>query len=219
MSFFDKLTFRTFISNGFVRQFEIKSDYPAYYQDWSICSCPLPYKKFRRFLTYSEPYTKHYMFDILCKEIDLNNKFDVDFIENLQQNDKNNDKKYKSIEFIFDTYHPNWKNFYIIKKDYCNNFKMSIFDTTKIYKNDEDDEDYFYNFIYNDNAQNEFYRITEPDYDLIKEFHSYQKPLYMLILPEDIKYFSYVYPKNKDPSQEFIYAKTDKYLYYIYSQR
>jgi len=213
MSFFDKLTFRHCLNNGFQIQFSLKSDYPVHYQDWSFNYCPIAYKKYRRFLCYSEPYTKHYMFDILCKKIDINSEFDNNFILNtiLMEKTDSESNVYKNIEYIFDKYHSNWKYFYMITKDYNENYEKICLDTTQL----DNNEEYLNNFTYDHN----YNRIIEPDYELIKEFNALKKPLYMLILPENITEFKCVYAMRKDCGQALIYAVSEKYLYYIYSQR
>lgn len=194
----------------------IKYDYPLHYGDWCFNVIPPAYEKYKRFLSYSDPYTKHYSFEILCKKIDLNNTYDTEFIKNLEaksQNENNDD--YKSIEFIFNKYHENWKNFYIVKKSYYNELQIDVLNTTKI-NLDGCDNEYIINFFHNDYTN---FIATEPDYDLIKEFQRCKKPLYMYMLPEDISHFNTVYPEMKDEGLAIIYAKSDNYLYFISSQR
>lgn len=206
-------TLKTY-KDTFTKYFELDSNYPVCFEDWSFSRCPKSYEKFTRFLCYSEPYTKHYIFSISCKKIDINSELDNKFISNLIQNEKNNESdEYKNMEFILHNYHPDWNNFHIIIKDYANNFKKITLDTTQLLE----DKNYLDNLI-SDIGQNNF-RITEPDYKLINEFISLKTPLYMLMLPENIKEFKHVYAERTDPEQARIYAVSEEYLYFFYSQR
>jgi hypothetical protein len=194
----------------------LKYDYPLHYGDWCFSVIPPAYEKYKRFLSYSEPYTKHYSFEILCKKIDLNNLYDTEFIKNLDaisQTENNDD--YKSVEFIFNKYHENWKNFYVVKKSYEDGLQIDVLNTNYLYLDNSNNE-YFNNYFYNKDTN---YIVTEPDYNLIKEFQCGKKPLYMYMLPEDISHFNVVYPEMTDEGLAIIYAKSDNYLYFIFSQR
>ena len=84
MSFFSEPIHHLYsklIKNNFKSLFEINADYPAGYLDWDFNSYPSSYEKYRKFLAYSEPYTKDYIFRILYKEIDLTSQFDNEFID------------------------------------------------------------------------------------------------------------------------------------------
>ena len=223
--------------------FHIKADYPDDYIDWQFVKYPQIYTKYRRLLAYSEPYTKHYSFQILCKQIDLNNQFDKDFIEIVKSYEKqindaeentltisdgndiyyeNNihnmnlntisNKSFLNVNFIFQLYHFNWKYFYFIKKDYNFNFERSIFDTRKISETDLLEfkgkvENCYYTH---------YYRLPEPDIQLIEEFISHNKPMYMFMMPEDITTFKHAFNPHKGKyGVEQVYAISDNYLYYI----
>ena len=231
--------------------FHIKSDYPDDYIDWHFAKYPDKYTKYKRLLAYSEPYTKHYSFQISCKQIDLNNQFDKDFIEMVKSYEKqindaeentltitdgndiyyeNNihymdlntisNKSFLNVNFIFQLYHFNWKYFYFIKKDYNYNFQRSRFDTTKL---SEDDllrfkgsiEDGYFEINEQINSK-DYYRLPEPDIELLKEFISYNKPMYMFMMPEDITTFKHAFNPHKGKyGVEQVYAISDNYLYYI----
>lgn len=192
----------SFINNGFTTQFKLQADYPTGYVDWSFKRCPPSYNKFRRLLCYSEPYTKHYTFEIMCKKIDPSNQFDVHFISNIYKNQSNVNK---TVEHLFDTYHSNWKYFYVITKNPHNDIlEKKVLNTQNLA-----------NFIQN----GDMHGITEPDYKLIKEFQLLQKPLYTLILPENITEFKAVYVINDDLYEAQIHAVSNEYLYCIYSER
>ena len=234
MSFFSEPIHHLYsklIKNNFKSLFEINADYPAGYLDWDFNSYPSSYEKYRKFLAYSEPYTKDYIFRILYKEIDLTSQFDNEFIDFLTKSNNNNNK-HNNVEYIFDKYHPMWKYFYVVRKNYDKQMIIDELDTTKLYniqnidddKKDDNNEKYYDNFVYKIKEKDDMYRyrITQPDLDTIKEFISENKPLYMHILPENITHFKHVYihliyDEISDRRLKLL-AMSDKYLYYIYSQ-
>jgi hypothetical protein len=68
----------------------------------------------------------------------------------------------KNLEDIFNEFHSNWKYFYLINKEFDDKVEIVEFNTTECIKN----SDYLLEFV------NKNMGITEPDYELIKDFYS-----------------------------------------------
>jgi len=251
MDYFKNIThpYRYLINNNFSVFFELKSDYPVTSQDWLFRIYPEKYKKYRRFLVHSEPYTKHYMFDILCKKIDTSNLFDTTFIEKLNlANDEINIKNTNNIDLIdinngvegdhkfcdyvskYKTYtNDSYKNIKFIFDRFHENYKY-FYLITKDYSNGYECVTFDTTQINNNNNDenennylNNFIteneRITSVDYELIKKFISDKIPIYQYMLPENIDDLKAVYVEFESYDMLQMYAMSDDYLYMIYSQR
>ena len=115
--FLDKYdSFRKILNNFFeIKEYNYE---PRIYNGntkWEFIEYPQKYKKYRRLLAYSKPYTPHhssYYFNIYCKKIDLNNQFDKDFIEMVKKCETqiNNTEENKDLKILDGEFDGNYAN-------------------------------------------------------------------------------------------------------------
>ena len=245
--FLDKYdSFRKILNNFFeIKEYNYEPRIHNGNTKWEFIEYPQKYKKYRRLLAYSKPYTPHhssYYFNIYCKKIDLNNQFDKDFIEmvkkcetqinNTEENkdlkildgefdgnyansmelDTISNKSFLNVKFIFQLFHFNWKYFYFIEKknsnnknNYNTNFELVKYDSTTLCNLSKDELDEKYK------------NLIDPDVEIIEEFISHNKPMYMFMMPEDITTFKHAFKHTYGYyyGVEEVWAISDNYLYYI----